>query len=238
MILLFASMLLLLVLALNASADSATYYFNSWNASSWDTTDPIANLVDASITTFTRDNGNGHYIRLNSSTCNGTNLGTINSVELRIYFHNNYDGGTTRTIVPRLIPFFGGSAQGNNHNMPVGNYDATAGYPAWSTWFGITTDTNAPSTWTWNDVKNLDCRLESYRPNSGQQWAYKIELRVNYTQQQQNQTQPGLIMEWLDPDSGETDKQQSDVLEVQNPEQGALGFVYNFFGSIFGMFTK
>gem|GEM_PF-4163599 len=163
------------------SSTSITYYFNNYNDSTtWDTNPQ--NVVDGSTSTEGRDNDNGDYLYLNSSTAPGTDLGTITSVEMRVYFSNNYDGGATRTIVPRLIPYFGGSSAGDNHNMPIGNYDSSAGYPDWSDYFDITSDTNAPANWTWSDVQNLDCRLESYRPNSGRMYVYRVEMRVNYTE--------------------------------------------------------
>ena len=163
-----------------ASAATRTFYFNAYNAGdeTWDSGE--ANVVDGSTATAGNENENGGYLPLTSSTCLGVELGVISIVELRVYFENNYDVNSSRTIVPRLIPYFNGTDVGDNHNPAPGDYDG-AGFPAWSAYFDITTDTNAPAIWTWTDVANLDCRLEAYRPNSGRVDVYQVEMRVTYT---------------------------------------------------------
>lgn len=53
----------------------------------------------------------------------------------------------------RLVPMFGGSSDGDNHDTAeLGTSDST-------TWFDITEDTNAPGTWSWSDVQDLDVRM-------------------------------------------------------------------------------
>ncbi|MBN2668438.1 MAG: T9SS type A sorting domain-containing protein [Bacteroidales bacterium] len=174
--------LLFILIALSLlgfSQSTVTYYFNGYNTSnpgSWDSNP--ANVVDGSTSTLGADNENGDYLYLNSNTCSGTNLGTITKVELRAYHQNNWTSSqTTSNVVPRLIPYFNGATAGGNYNDAVGNY-STAAY---GSSFNITLDGSAPGTWSWSDVQNLDCRLETYRPNSGNLSVYRVEIIVTYT---------------------------------------------------------
>ena len=49
-------------------------------------------------------------------------------------------------------------------------------------WIDITSDTNAPGTWTWTDVSNLDLDVTAILPTgNGKLRVYKVEVRVTYT---------------------------------------------------------
>jgi len=54
-------------------------------------------------------------------------------------------------------------------------------YTDWTPWFDITSDTNAPASWTWTDVQNLDIKVRGVDPASHDTSCYKIEVRVTYT---------------------------------------------------------
>lgn len=59
---------------------------------------------------------------------------------------------TNTSVKPKFCPVFGGSTDGDTYELTGvagGAYSFT----------DITTSTNAPSTWTWTDVQNLDIRL-------------------------------------------------------------------------------
>ena len=108
---------------------------------------------------------------LTGNTCPGTNLGTISKVELRAYTYNEY----YPLIVDYLRPVFSGG-DGDNHDIGSVLDD-------WSSYFDITSDTNAPSPWSWSDVQNLDCDV--YRDNAYgmplDSYIAKVEIRVTYT---------------------------------------------------------
>ena len=88
--------------------------------------------------------------------------------------HRENDG----SYCPEFIPYFNGTDAGDVHTPGVGNYDGTAGYPKWGSYYSITNNTNAPGTRNWSDVQNLDMRLQTDRPNTGRLDVYKVEIRV------------------------------------------------------------
>jgi hypothetical protein len=167
-----------LLLFQTVAAQTVTYYFNSYSVGDMDGDE--ANIVDGSTSTACNDNNNGHHAYLDGNTCVGTNLGTITKVELRVYHENNYDVNSNRTCYPELIPEFLGSNTGSTYSDGPGNYDGSAGYPAWGSYFNITADAQAPATWTWSDVQNLDCDVVTNRPG-GAMNVYQVEIRVTYS---------------------------------------------------------
>jgi len=106
----------------------------------------------------------------NGNTCPATNYGTISKVEIRAY-GNSSSGNATY-----FRPVFGGTDDGDNHNSGL----ADSG--EWSSWFDITTDTNAPGTWDWDDVKNLDLDAEFVKSGIGGSTLYIIQIKVTYTE--------------------------------------------------------
>lgn len=139
------------------------YYFNSSGSEQWN--NYPANLIDGDIDTYARAQGallDTH--ELDNNTCNGTNLGTIYSVSLRFYTHTT--GGAMDVD---LTPVFeSGDGTANTYTSVL--------IPSWSSWYDITTDTNAPSSWSWSNISSLDAKLESI-------WgvyASIVQLRVLY----------------------------------------------------------
>ena len=72
-------------------------------------------------------------------------------------------------------PVFNGSTDGDVHNPGALSSSAT-----WTDWIDITSDTNAPGTWTWADVTNLDLDITA-SVVGGKAQVYKVELSVTYT---------------------------------------------------------
>lgn len=158
-------------------AASATYCFNSYSVETWDGTP--SNAVNCSTSSGSSDNNNGQYIHMNASEYTSGATGTITKVETRVYYKNNWASSqTTRNNVARLQPYFGGTAAGDTHNDATGNHSVAQ----WSATFDITNDTNAPDTWTWNDIASLDMRVIDYRPSSGQITVYRVEMIVTYNE--------------------------------------------------------
>ena len=144
---------------------TATYYFNA-KSSDWDTNPE--NMIDGSVDTDASTATNDQIQLLTGNTCDGTSLGTISKVELRAY--GSISGGASQL---RTTPVFGGSDDGDEHNM---DYYVEG----WSSYEDITSDTNAPGTWDWNDIQNLDCKAKAYI-NGGTAICAKVEIEVTYT---------------------------------------------------------
>jgi len=145
----------------------ATYYFNSYDVGEAWPTDPAC-LVDGSLVSGASTIENAVQL-CNASTCEGTFLGTISKVEIRTY-GNSSSGNATY-----LRPVFNGVDDGDNHNSGLSDSGE------WSNWFDITEDTNAPASWTWTDVKNLDCDAEFAKLAIGGSTLYIIQIKVTYT---------------------------------------------------------
>ena len=147
----------------------ATYYFNSYSAFGMIQGDTEDNIVDGDTGTYALCGGAG-TATLDGNTCDGTDLGTITKVELRGYAYGDGDDKLD------LIPEFDGTDTGDSHQetMPT--------VAAWLAYCDITSDTNAPVSWSWANVQNLDCEVENVAVAKGN-WAYiaKIEIRVTYT---------------------------------------------------------
>jgi len=151
--------------------NSTIYYFDSntgeiiWQ-SNWD------NMNDSNENTWADTQEDDQQI-LDENTCSGTDLGTITQVDIRA---KGYYQGAANDIL--LIPRFSGESNGDSHEFDCGS---TA---AWSQWFDITTDSNAPDPWTWNDVAALDCDVSTDRDAGGewQLFCSKVEIRVKFNE--------------------------------------------------------
>ena len=162
-------------ICLFAYADTVTYYFNAYDSGGEEWANRPEKLVDGLTTPGTNSaysDGPGDIELLTGNTCDGTNLGTITKVELRIYAVAIQEGGD----YIRLRPVFGGG-DGDNHNVGSLSYIGE-----WSSYFDITSDTNAPGTWSWANVKDLDCDVEDYQDGGiTAAFAWKVEIQVTYT---------------------------------------------------------
>lgn len=143
---------------------SVSYYFNSRSTANW--SDP-ANMVDGILTNYASTDSTGTEETLDGNTCPGTNLGTIQKVELRAYAHG--DGGDRTDLTP---VFSGGD--GDTHQTTPGT---GAG---WNPYQDITNDTNHPTPWTWADVVALDCKVKYTKDGKANlMYVSKVEIRVN-----------------------------------------------------------
>jgi prepilin-type N-terminal cleavage/methylation domain-containing protein len=160
---------------------TATYQFNAFNNNgSYDNNSgyEVAKIVDGNDNTYGRDDNNNHYVTLTGNTCAGTNLGTITRVT--IAYRGTSDKNSISKIYQRFVPYFGGSTAGGTYNQADSDFHAE-GSPDWSQEFDITNGVNAPSTWSWSDVQNLDLRWITRRPNSGRLNTYAVRITVTYT---------------------------------------------------------
>lgn len=129
-----------------------TIRFNSSSENSgWENS---ANLVDSSTSTYATGNETDS-IRLDNNTyVTSYQQGyygprNITNVYIRAYVQ---ESNASKNVT--LMPYFPGGF-GDAHLL---SYRSSAGY---TNWVEITNDTNAPSPWTWPDLKNLDCYLNA-----------------------------------------------------------------------------
>lgn len=130
-------------------------------------------MTDLGLNNYAETTINSDVELLNGNTCPGTDLGTITSVWIRA---KAYYSGNKRILM--LRPVFTGPVDGINYEFT--DISTTA---AWSPWFDITDDDRAPETWTWTDVKDLDCDVEAKTNGMSQFTLYCsiVEIRVCYT---------------------------------------------------------
>ena len=153
------------------AASPVTYYFNAYDSGGeeW-TTDP-ENMVDGSISTYAylySGSPSAEVQLLTGNTCDGTNLGTITKVELRIW-------GVIESNPLKLRPIFSGG-DGDDHLLTdYLDYD-------WTDYVDITSDTNSPETWSWANVQALNCDVDGeWTYEGGELSVTKVEIRVTYT---------------------------------------------------------
>jgi hypothetical protein len=150
--------------------NTISFYFNNYDTGTAWSTSP-GNMTDGNTSTYASTSSGSETQQLISSNF-AIQSGTITKVEARVYGYqtNNQNG---RII---LTPVFGGTTDGTDHPYvaPVDNGN-------WSADFDITSDTNAPSTWTWSDLYNLDMKVK-WEDNGSGNTAYvsKVEYKVTY----------------------------------------------------------
>ena len=130
-------------------------------------------MVDNNLLNYANTTDNSDIELLDTNNCTGENLGTISIIELRVY--GNYTSGLNSANII-LRPVFDGTSDGDNHT-----WSSVPTATGWSSWFNITGDTNAPSTWEWTNITGLDCDVAADATPSFNVASYKIEIRVTYT---------------------------------------------------------
>ena len=148
-----------------------TFYFDDYNTSEAWPNNPEY-MVDGSTTTFANCEVGTHVQNLINNTCDGTNLGTIEKVEIRCYGDDSDNVQATY-----LSPVFNGTTDGNN-------YDADISPERWSNYSDITNDPAGPGigNWTWTDIQNLDMDVEANGVLTfGNDYVARVEIRVNYS---------------------------------------------------------
>ena len=144
------------------------YYFDHYDNSEWDFPE---NMVDGSILTFA--DGWDDTQQNDGNTCPGDNLGTITRVDLRFHGYANYVDEPGPDDFIKLIPWFESTDLGDDHS------EVLIINPYWSQWFDITTDTNAPSPWTWADVQNLGVHVLA-GDGDAEESCSKVEIRITF----------------------------------------------------------
>ena len=132
-------------------------------------------MIDGNISTYAFTDIDNDVQLLDSNTMGLVpDDAVITNVYIRAYGYKT--GGGNPNYV-NLRPVFDGTSDGDNHVWypPVG-----AGSAAWSSYFDITNDTNAPDPWYWSNVTNLDCDVEAVVVDDIVHYCAKVDIRVKY----------------------------------------------------------
>jgi hypothetical protein len=155
---------------------TATGYFDSydeggeeWTLQPWKMTDGDESTVAISV-------ANNDTQLLLSHTITNITSGKISKVEIRAKVRSQF---LVDTPYYTLQPIFT-DGNGDNHSWNISDTALT-----WTDWYDITNDTNAPTFWTWNDVKELNANMISVN-GSTRCWCMCsiVQIRVtciNYT---------------------------------------------------------
>ncbi len=164
--------ILLLSICSIGFADTVTYYFDAYDVGAEEWAILPGKMVDGDTAeaATTNDADVVDTQLLTGNTSDGTDLGTITKIEIRAWVsvHSALSPGVY------LRPVFGGG-DGDNHAVPD-----TLG--AYIPWVDITSDTNAPGSWSWANVDDLDMDVETFTVSDIVPCGVMIvEIRVTYT---------------------------------------------------------
>ncbi len=159
-----------------AEDPTVTYEFNAHQSSDPGAIEWTYNpgyMVDGNENTYASTQSDNDVELLIDNECDGTELGTITKVELRVKGY--YTGLNDRDIT--LQPIFISTGEGENYV-----FDAPAGAGGWSEWIDITEDDNKPLVWNFDEIENLDCRVKAESTMSGSTlYCSMVKIQVTYT---------------------------------------------------------
>jgi hypothetical protein len=124
-------------------------------------------MVDGNTSNYASTAINFDVENLIGNTCSGSDLGTISEVEIRAF--GKYSGTGVPPIHDINLLTLGG--------MHIFSPSTTG---AWSSWYDITNNLDAPNPWTWNDVKTLGVNVEASIGGLFTMYCSKVEVRVTY----------------------------------------------------------
>lgn len=148
-----------------AGSDAATYWTDDPNA--WDGSDATAATRDIPAASGKEVD---YWLKATTNASSGS--GDITNVEIGIHHH-----GETTNIIPYLVPVFDGSTDGSEY--PLANSVSPV-----TEFVDITSDGNAPSSWSWNDVSVLDIKAYFQNTHPSQPrfaYIYEYYVRVTYS---------------------------------------------------------
>jgi len=202
------------------------YYFDDYDTGEDWTSNP-ERMVDGEIGVdhFAFTGVNNQVQNLTSNTCYGVDFGTITSVSLRC--HGGYGSGVADV---ELRPIF--SPGGDGDDYPAGLPGPGAGARDWTEWDDITNDGAAPGTWSWSDVENLCCDVQSDLGILETVTIGMVQIRVNFTEPAAN-TAPTLAGEI--PTNGSTGISLTPICNVTaNDEDGGDTLTVSFYENTTG----
>jgi len=128
-------------------------------------------MFDGQTTTYAWTNSDGDVQYLIGNTCPGVPpSGTIVKVELRAY---GYRSGLAAVGNILIRPVFTGETDGSNYVFTPSDTSA------WSSYYEITNDDEAPEKFEWSDIQNLDCDIEA-QTSGYTLYCAQVDIRVTY----------------------------------------------------------
>lgn len=162
------------------TADNSTsnlYEFNNYDSEGEEWATTPENMADGSAANYAATASDSDVELLTANQCDGSELGAITRVDIQAYAYQSND--TTGSVI--LRPVFGGSSDGDDHEF---NPETSDG---WSSLIDITDDDNAPSSWSWSDVQNLDIDVV-WNDNESGNTGYVAIVRIQVTYEDSNIT--------------------------------------------------
>ena len=152
----------------STESKSMIFYFDDYDAANAWNSNP-ENMVDGDYGTFATETLIDDKVQiLTNNTVFGDGVGSIDTVEIRLFGIFAFSGKVDIQPV-----FTGGDGTYITGLNPAGDY---------TSWYDITTDTNAPATWGWDDVSNMDCNIRADSPTAPNICKVSIvEIRVTYS---------------------------------------------------------
>jgi hypothetical protein len=147
-------------------AIKSTYHFNSYDTMLAWTTTP-SNMVDGNTANYASTTIDRDLESCDDNTCAGNDLGTISKVEIRAF--GKYSGSGVPSIHDILL-----KTLGDTHIFSPSTTEA------WSSYYDITNNPNAPNTWTWTDIEELIVDVESSIMGTYTVYCSKVEVQVTY----------------------------------------------------------
>lgn len=152
------------------------YSFTSYDIGGEEWESNPGQMANGTTVNYASTATDGQVQRLTGNAASSTDIGQINSVELITHGYqiNGSDGQVT------LRPVFSGTTDGTGTYIFTPNEDL--GNAAVSSYYDITADPQAPTTWTWSDIDNLDIDVEFNQGASGSNEAFisLVQVRVSY----------------------------------------------------------
>jgi chitodextrinase len=146
-------------------ATEVIYYFNDYDPMiSW-ATNP-AYMVDGNTSNYASTTIDRDMEKLDIILDSSADKGAISKVEIRAFGKYSGSGYPPHDIVLKTV--------GGTHYFIPG----TTG--AWSSWYDITNNPNAPDPWTWTDIDNLIVEVEAATEGAYTLYCSKVDVRVTY----------------------------------------------------------
>ncbi|MCK4328498.1 hypothetical protein KAX02_01520 [candidate division WOR-3 bacterium] len=152
------------------------YHFNHYDAGGEEWSTNPEYMIDISITTQAEETVNAVVQHCDYTSYTSSDefyrYRVFDKIEFRVFAF--YDAGTACDVKCR--PVFS-AGDGSNYQYSINSTYANA---EWTIWEDITSDTNAPSEWTENDIINLGMDVERAGAGNGTCKVGKIEVRVQW----------------------------------------------------------
>ncbi|MEM4258130.1 MAG: DUF2341 domain-containing protein [Candidatus Thermoplasmatota archaeon] len=152
------------------ATSTVSYYFSGYDAKKTTWKNP-SYMCDTNENTCAQTNVNNDIEKLTANQCSGAGSSSIIRVQLRALANKTVTIGDASV---KLQPIFS-KGTGTNQTLTVNTSKS------WTLYADITSDTNAPSPWTWSNVSDLDCNVYAgITHSSSYLCVWEVQIRVTY----------------------------------------------------------